>query len=131
VTGRWEWRGCAYPFDITDAGAIAAVSEAVRRVNEALTARASRETPGVGALDRLAADAADYCALVELFFSVLFGEEAAGALFGGRRSMEEHGDAYASFVAYAAGELDRLEAARREAEMRYGGMADALDPPGR
>ena len=126
MTGRWEWRGCAYPFDITDAGCIAAISEAVRRVNERLAARASREIPDAGPLDALASDAADYCALVELFFSALFGEEAARTLFGGRRSMEEHGDAYASFVAYAAGELGRLEDARREAEAIYGGMADAL-----
>ena len=131
MAGRWEWEGHAYPFDITDAGCIAAVSGALARVRETLARRASGETRSEAhgtpdPLDALAADAADYCALVEVFFAALFGEEAKNALFGGRRSMEEHGDAYASFLRYAAGELARLEGLRREAEARYGGMADAL-----
>ncbi|MCR4905704.1 MAG: hypothetical protein K6A33_06445 [Clostridiales bacterium] len=128
MAGRWEWRGISYPFDITDAGCIAAVSGALGRVREALARCASEKPAETGPLDTLASDAADYCALVEVFFSALFGEGAAEALFGGRRSMEEHGEAYASFAAYAAGELERLEGMRRAAEERYGGMADALGP---
>ena len=125
MAGRFQWKGHEFPFDITDARCIARIAEAVRRVKAGIPAKSAPEVPG-GGLDALASDAARYCALVEAFFAALFGEEAVLTLFGGRQSLEEHGSAWASFTAYAAGELERLDTARREAEERYGSMADTL-----
>lgn len=131
MTTRWSWKGTDYPFDITDADCIARVSRAVETLNARLDARqGSRESaqPDSGPLGRLSADAAEYCGLVDLFFGILFGEGTPGVLFGGNRSMAEHGAAYASFLAFAAEQLDALELARREAQERYGSLADRLSP---
>ena len=124
MAGRFQWEGHEFPFDITDARCIAKIAEAVRRVKAEIPAGEPQAQPDD--LDHLASDAARYCALVEQFFAALFGEEAVLTLFGGRQSLEEHGSAWASFTAYAAGELERLDTARREAEKRYGSMADTL-----
>lgn len=121
----WRWGGGEFPFDATDAECIGRVSEAVRRVNEKLSARKDAPWDDGRDLDGLSRDAAEYCQLVELFFDALFGENASERLFPGP-SMARHAEAYAAFIAFAVRQLNALEDARRRTLERYGRMADAL-----
>lgn len=106
MMNAWHYSGGEYPFDISEAGCI-------QRLTEALASM--KEKPEGDAADQVES----HCCMIAEFFDTLFGEGAGECICGRVMSGQAYSEAYLNFIAYIREQIDSLTRLRAETEERY------------
>lgn len=102
----WRYGGGEYPFDISEAGCMQRLTEALASI---------KENSEKSAADNMEA----HCCMIAEFFDILFGEGAGVCICGSEMSAKAYSAAYLDFIAYLRAQIDSLSRLRTETEARY------------
>ena len=103
----WHYGGGEYPFDISEAGCI-------QRLAEALAPMKTESTE-----DGAAEHIETHCCIIAEFFDTIFGEGSGERICGSIMSAGAYSEAYLDFIAYIREQTESLIRMRAETEARY------------
>ena len=114
----WVWNGRKYAFDITEAGCMRRLMDALEGLRHNLAQfRREQDTD-----DMLFC----HCGILQEFFDDIFGEGAGEELCGKKRSAEVYSRVFLEFIDFVNGQLNAVEQLRETAEKKYRKRAAAL-----
>lgn len=102
----WNYGGDEYPFDISEAGCIQRLAEALASM---------KEKPEGDAAEHMET----HCCMIAEFFDTIFGEGSGERICGSVMSAGTYSEAYLDFIAYIREQIDSLTRLRAETEERY------------